>query len=142
MNTRDDVQVLVVEDDHALRKIEELLLLDEGYEVLEACDGVEGLALLTRSKSALVALVDYRMPHMDGYEVLRAVAADGKDLQRHAYILVTANPDLVSPAFEQLLANHDIPIITKPLNFDALLAAVAHAHHRLETGGSWHTVAM
>jgi CheY-like chemotaxis protein len=137
---KDDKQVLVVEDDHAIREIEELLLHAEGYEVLEAPDGVVGLALLARNKGALVALVDYRMPHIDGYELLQAVAAGGNNLQRHAYILVTANRDVISPRFEQLLSSHNIPIVAKPFDIDILLDAVAHAHHSLEAGGSWHVL--
>jgi CheY-like chemotaxis protein len=142
VDPRHGKQVLIVEDDPAIREIEELLLQGEGYGVPEAPDGAAGLALLVRNKEALVALVDYRMPHMDGYNLLRTVAADGHRLQRHAYILVTAIRDLISPPFEQLLASHDIPIITKPFDIDTLLDAMAHAQYHLEAGDDWHQAAV
>ena|SRR5579871_6139664 len=129
--TTDDGHVLVVDDDPGIRESVRFLLEDEGYTVEEAPDGVAGLSLLARSPEALIALVDYRMPRMDGQQLLDRVADDTKVLKRHAYVLFTANRDLLSPKFNQLLAARHIPIIEKPFEIDTLLNVVAHAHEEL-----------
>jgi CheY-like chemotaxis protein len=138
MPTGTDEQVLVIEDDPDIRHIVRWLLEDEGYAVLEAPDGAVGLRLLARTHEALIALVDYRMPHMDGFEMLRAVAGDGMGLKRHVYVLVTADRDLISPAFARLLAEHHIPILDKPFDMDTLLHTITEAHdHMMLTHEQW-----
>lgn len=134
--TRDDGHVLVVDDDPGIRESVRLLLEDEGYTVEEAPDGAVGLRLLARSPDALIALVDYRMPLVDGQELLRTVADDTKLLKRHTYVLFTANRDLLSPKFKQLLTAHHIPVMEKPFEIDTLLDTVAHAHEELVEQGS------
>ena len=126
-------RVLVVEDDPEIREVMRELLEYEGYHVLEAPDGAAGLSLLARSQNCLVALVDYRMPYMDGYDLLQEMARDGSELQRHAYVLVTANRDLISPTFENLLASYHIPIVTKPFEIEALITIVAQARQMLRS---------
>jgi CheY-like chemotaxis protein len=125
-------QVVVIEDDPVIRQVEHQLLEDEGYTVLEAPDGAVGLSLLTHAGESVVALVDYCMPTMDGYTMLQAVANDGEDLRRHAYVLVTANRDLMPSAFWRLLATQHIPIVNKPFTIDELLERVAEARGQLE----------
>jgi hypothetical protein len=63
--------------------------------------------------------------------MLRAVAGDGASLQRHAYVLGTANRDLISPAFARLLAEHHIPIMDKPFDMDTLLHTITEAHDQM-----------
>jgi two-component system KDP operon response regulator KdpE len=130
----DEGRVLVVEDDPQIREVVRMLLEEEGYEVIEAPDGAAGLTLLARTQGSLVALVDYRMPRMDGFTMLREIAKDGTLLKRHAYVLVTANRDLISPKFEELLTVLAIPIVTKPFDIDSLLSAVAEARNSLAAG--------
>lgn len=59
------LQVLVVDDDRAIRDLVSLALLDEGYQVLSASDGAEALKRL-RQYSPDVILLDVQMPVMDG----------------------------------------------------------------------------
>lgn len=58
--------VLVVDDDQHLRYIVKNLLMKEGYKVLEAENGVEGLSIADKELCDL-AIVDVMMPKMDGY---------------------------------------------------------------------------
>ncbi|MBF6589672.1 MAG: response regulator [Ktedonobacterales bacterium] len=131
MTIQDDGQVLIVDDDPDIRHAVRSVLEEEGYHVQEAPDGAKGLRLLAHSHASMVALVDYRMPTMDGYEMLQKVTHDGADLQRHSYVLFTANRDLISPAFLKLLASHHIEIVEKPFNIDALLGTIEHAQEQL-----------
>jgi CheY-like chemotaxis protein len=127
MSTPTDGQVVVIEDDPDLRRIEHDLLENAGYTVQEAPDGAAGLSLLAGAEESVVVLVDYRMPHMDGYEMLKAVTNDHAELQRHAYVLVTANRVFLPPDFKRLLALQHIPIVEKPFEVDELLERVEEA---------------
>lgn len=61
--------VLVVEDDPSLRALYVEILRDEGWHVLQAGDGVEALQVLESARRPCVAIVDLRMPRMDGWQL-------------------------------------------------------------------------
>ncbi len=63
--------VLIVEDKESLREVLKKTLSTEGYDVEEAADGKEALALIDRKKYDLV-LTDLKLPHADGHDVLKA----------------------------------------------------------------------
>jgi DNA-binding NtrC family response regulator len=66
-------QLLIVEDDSALRESLQLVLAAEGYEAHCAANATEALALIDRMSFAVV-LCDLRMPGMDGMELLPLLA--------------------------------------------------------------------
>ncbi len=63
-------KILVVDDDPHIRELVKVFLLQEGFEVLEATNGVDALALL-ETTSAEMVILDIMMPHMDGWELCR-----------------------------------------------------------------------
>lgn len=67
--------MLVVDDEHALRRLLRLYLEREGYTVLEADDGLDALSILRRGDVDL-ALVDVMLPELDGFELVRRVRAE------------------------------------------------------------------
>ena len=71
------IRVLLVDDQELIRQaLRKLLEVEDGIEVVgEAGDGVEALAGLA-ARPADVALVDARMPRMDGVELVTRMAAD------------------------------------------------------------------
>lgn len=123
MPTR-DVPVLVVEDDDDTREVLRLLLEEAGYDVLEACDGVEGLGVLRASRGPLVVVVDWWMPRMDGLQMLGAAAklAHGRC---HRYVLLSATYDPRELDRRGLSALLDMTVMRKPFNIDDVLAEVA-----------------
>ena len=68
-------QILVVDDDPTVRELMERHLTKEGFEVLTAAGGVEGLAQARRAHPAAITL-DVMMPDIDGWTVLAAVKGD------------------------------------------------------------------
>jgi two-component system response regulator MprA len=79
-------EVLVVDDDPAIRATVRAALELDGYVVAEASDGAAGLAALRNEEPCLV-LLDMRMPTMDGWEFSRRYRAqDG----RAAVVVMTA----------------------------------------------------
>ncbi|MCC9597551.1 MULTISPECIES: response regulator transcription factor [unclassified Rubrivivax] len=67
--------ILSIEDQPDIRRLIRMTLEFKGYEVVEAGDGEEGLALARRSPPDLI-LLDVMMPGMDGHEVARQLHAD------------------------------------------------------------------
>jgi two-component system, cell cycle response regulator DivK len=67
-------RVLVVEDEEDLRDIARFTLEGAGFEVIEAVNGVEGVAKSEAERPELV-LMDTQMPLLDGYEAIRRIKA-------------------------------------------------------------------
>jgi DNA-binding response OmpR family regulator len=67
--------VLVVDDDPVIQKLLRVNFEMEGYDVLSAADGAEGLDQ-ARAGSPDVIILDVMMPKMNGLEVLAALKAD------------------------------------------------------------------
>lgn len=69
LRTADKIRILFVEDDLSLRKLLSRLLRMEGYEVVEARDGLEAMEYLGEHRVDLV-VTDLCMPRMDGGELI------------------------------------------------------------------------
>ncbi|MGH6896362.1 MAG: response regulator [Geminicoccaceae bacterium] len=68
-------QILVIDDEQTVRDLMRRFLAREGFDVVTAKDGEEGLALARRLRPALITL-DVLMPGLDGWSVLQALKAD------------------------------------------------------------------
>ena len=67
--------LLFIEDDDAIRLALRLALEDEGYTVVEAANGADGLAMFRANEVDLV-LLDLRLPDLSGFDVCRALRAE------------------------------------------------------------------
>lgn len=120
-----DVPVLVVEDDDDTREVLRTLLAGEGYRVLEARDGREGLDLLRVTRGPLVVLLDWWMPRMDGLQMLGAAARLGRRRNRHhRYVLISASFEPRELERRGLPALLGVQVLRKPFNIDDVLAEV------------------
>ena len=77
--------ILLVDDDESLRQVMSQYLTQEGYRVLAAGSGVEGLRLFYAERPDAV-LLDLMMPGMDGWEVCARL----RELSDAPILLVTA----------------------------------------------------
>jgi len=126
------VRVLVVDDDDAIRETLRDALLDVGYDVVEARDGMEALGILRGSAVPMVVILDLMMPVLDGAGVLGVVSGDRLLSKRFAYILITAASRTLNLAFANLLTNLSVPVINKPFDIDRLLTTVEASARRLD----------
>ena len=111
-------QVLIVDDDEAVRRMLELLLKTSGYDTVTATNGVEGLEQMHRQLPCLV-LLDIKMPKMDGFEFRREQLAD-PHLARVPVVCLTGHYEP-----EQVGVQLGVACLNKPLHFPDVLGAVA-----------------
>ena len=115
-------QVLVVEDESDLRDLLRILLELEGYRVVCAANGVEGLAHLEVDRRASVILLDLAMPAMDGFTFRASMLRDPR-LADIPVILISGD----CPTAEEAESLHPAAIVSKPFDPDLLLERVAEA---------------
>ncbi len=106
--------ILYVEDNHANRELVKRILEVEGYTVLEAVDGEQGLNLAEQHKPDLI-LMDINLPEMDGYTVT-AKMREMEMLNHIPIIALTANV-MRGDREKSLNAGCD-GYIRKPINID------------------------
>jgi len=69
------MKAIVVDDSGTMRRILKRMLVELGFEVAEAEDGVAALEWFRKNGSLDLALLDWNMPEMSGYDLLRFVRA-------------------------------------------------------------------
>lgn len=84
------VCIMVVEDDENTRKLMEAVLIQNGYEVILATDGVDALEKMDKHHIDLIVL-DIMMPRMDGYEFTKTLRQCGNNIP---ILMVTAKEAL------------------------------------------------
>ena len=82
--------VLVIDDESTVREAVATSLRREGYEMLFAANGLEGLDLI-RNEAPSVVILDLKMPVMDGFEVLHRV--DPKPTDSYSVVVMTGHGD-------------------------------------------------
>ena len=108
-------RVVLVEDNDDMREVFRAVLEQNGYQVKEARDGIEGLACILAEKPD-VALVDIGLPGMDGHEVARRVrAALGQSL----LLIAMTGYGQESARLQSLSAGFD-KHMTKPVDIEQL----------------------
>ncbi len=117
-------RVLVVDDEENLRHMLKVLLGKEGYQVEQAADGTEALAMASRGSYAFI-LCDIKMPVLDGAGFLRQATAAGVT---GTFIMMSAY-GTVDTAIECMkLGAYDY--ISKPFKNDEILLVLRKAEER------------
>ena len=95
------MRALVVDDSRALRMLMKKILVEMGFEIVEAGHGKEALERLAAVGSVTLALVDWNMPEMNGLEFVQAVRAQ-EAYEGMRLVMVTTETDMgrVSAALE------------------------------------------
>lgn len=114
-------RVLVVDDEAATRRLMEQTLKKQGYEILTASNGDEGLKKVMDENPDII-LLDIQLPGMDGISVLQRIREINKD---SIVIMATAMDDLKVAVNAMRLGAYDY--ISKPFHIDDLTLTVNKA---------------
>lgn len=113
--------ILIIDDDQAIRKALREILEFEKYQTDEAKDGIEGLKKL-ESNDYDLALLDIKMPGMDGIEVLKKALELGKDTQ---FIMISAHGSIETAVEATKIGAFDF--LPKPPDLNRMLVSVRNA---------------
>ncbi|MFN3480427.1 MAG: sigma-54-dependent transcriptional regulator [Thermodesulfovibrionales bacterium] len=117
-------RVLIIDDDEIIRKSCEKVLSPEGYIVISAQSGREGLKLLSNKPFDLV-LTDLRMPDMNGIDVLKKVKEKGPDIE----VIIITGYGTIKSAIEAIrYGAYDY--VEKPFSPEELLNVVRRSLER------------
>jgi DNA-binding response OmpR family regulator len=119
MNANRLANLLLIEDEHRLRGLVAQFLRNEGYHVVEAGDGLEGVKRFTDSGPFDLVLVDLNLPVFSGVEVCRRVKRVRPD-QR----MMVCSAAIVGDHERALAALGVVHFLTKPYHPDDLIAHI------------------
>jgi two-component system, NtrC family, nitrogen regulation response regulator NtrX len=116
--------ILVVDDEESIRKSLVDIFTDEGYEVLTAGSGAEGVEMLRKYQPAL-AIIDVVLPGSDGIEILQQF----KEIRPAMPVIMISGHGTVDITVKAMKAGA-ADFIEKPLTLDRLSLAVQTALRR------------
>ena len=113
------IKILVVDDESRMRKLIRDFLEREGYQILEAADGVEAMDHFYEDKNIDLIILDVMMPRMDGWQVCKEV----REYSKVPIMMLTARAEEQNElkGFELGVDEY----ITKPFSPKILVARVA-----------------
>jgi two-component system, chemotaxis family, chemotaxis protein CheY len=113
--------ILIVDDSASLRQVVSIALRGAGYEVIEACDGVDGLQKLSGQRVHLI-ISDVNMPNMDGLTMVREIKSQQQYRFTPVIMLTTEAGEDKKKQGQEAGAK---AWVVKPFKPEQMLAAVA-----------------
>lgn len=116
------MQALVIDDSRAVRLLVGNILREQGFEVITAGHGLEGLQRLQENPEIRLVLVDWNMPVMDGLEFIQAV----RNVRAwDAVRLVMVTTETESEQVQRAIAAGANEYVMKPFTADVLVAKLS-----------------
>ena len=120
MSAFDSLQVLVIDDEPIPREVLQMILEEEGCQVISAADGEQALELFFEKKDEIQAVVcDFRMPGLNGAEVFNRLRAVRPSIP----FVFCSGSDLTSE-IAAILSQERTDHVMKPYSIDEILGAV------------------
>lgn len=114
-------RILIVDDDQSIRDILGKHLLERGYKVFEAVDGIQAIKIL-QTDAFDVVITDIKMPRVNGIEVLKFVKENYPDTE---VIMMTAYGEMQVAIEAMKMRAYDF--LLKPFSFEEICIRVEHA---------------
>lgn len=112
-------EVLIVEDDAAIRRLVTMVLKRESFVVDVAVDGVEAVLKLGMREYDVIVL-DLMMPNLDGFTFLEQLDANRPEFLRKIIVTSAASPAVIRAR----LIKEPFRLLTKPFELQDLVVAV------------------
>ena len=114
--------ILIIDDDSSIQDVLKDILSSEGYRVLSACDGSEGLRIL-RTEPVDLVFLDVWMPGKGGIDVLKEIKTQWPDIE----VIVISGHATVETAVKTIkLGAFDY--LEKPLDFGRIVTIARKCH--------------
>ena len=127
--------ILIVDDEIDILAQLNTFLKMEGYNVMSASNGIEGLSMFKKQRPS-ICILDYKMPGMDGLQLLREI----KSLEpKTEVLLISGNADMRVAV--QAMKEHAFDFLPKPVDLDDLTDRLeqvsANLEYKKKIDGSW-----
>ena len=123
-------KILVIEDEANIRELVMYNLKANGYDAIEAEDGISGITLAYKENPDLI-LLDIMLPGKDGYEICRELRSEGIEIP---IIMLTAKSEEVDKVLGLEFGADDY--IAKPFGIRELLARIKAVLRRVDMNGT------
>lgn len=115
------MKILIIDDERSIRNSLKEILMDEGYEVDVAEDGVQGCEMAEKEKYSVI-FCDIKMPKMDGVEVLSKLNEAGIDA---AVVMISGHGDIDTAV--ECIKKGAFDFIQKPLDLNRIFITIKNA---------------
>ena len=119
------MKILIIDDERSIRNSLKEILVDEGYEVDVAENGVQGCSLADKERYSVI-FCDIKMPEMDGMEVLDKLASMGVD---SAVVMISGHADIQTAV--ECIKKGAFDFIQKPLDLNRILITIKNATEKV-----------
>ena len=119
------MKILIIDDERSIRNSLKEILMDEGYDVDVAENGVQGCEMVEKEKYSVI-FCDIKMPEMDGMEVLDRFASMGVDA---AVIMISGHGDIDTAV--ECIKKGAFDFIQKPLDLNRILITIKNATEKV-----------
>lgn len=119
------MKILIIDDERSIRNSLKEILLDEGYDVDVAEDGLQGCSMVEKEKYNII-FCDIKMPGMDGMEVLDRLVEMGVDA---AIVMISGHGDFSTVV--ECMKKGAADYIPKPLDLNRILITIKNATERV-----------
>ena len=115
------MKILIIDDERSIRNSLKEILVDEGYEVDVAENGIQGVEMVDKEKYNII-FCDIKMPEMDGIEVLDKLISMGVD---SAVVMISGHGDIDTAV--ECIKKGAFDFIRKPLDLNRILITIKNA---------------
>ena len=119
------MKILIIDDERAIRNSMKELLVDDGYDVDLAENGVQGCQMVDKEKYDVI-FCDIKMPEMDGLEVLDRLVAMGVE---SAIVMISGHGDINTAV--DCIKKGAFDFIEKPLDLNRILITIKNASEKV-----------
>lgn len=119
------MKILIIDDERAIRNSMKELLVDDGYDVDLAENGVQGCQMVDKEKYDVI-FCDIKMPEMDGLEVLDRLIAMGVE---SAIVMISGHGDINTAV--DCIKKGAFDFIEKPLDLNRILITIKNASEKV-----------
>ena len=119
------MKILIIDDERSIRNSLKEILVDEGYDVDVAENGVQGCSMMDKEKYSVI-FCDIKMPEMDGMEVLDRLSQMGVD---SAVIMISGHGDIDTAV--ECIKRGAFDFIQKPLDLNRILITIKNATEKV-----------